>query len=152
MKSTIPTDVKVRQVFRIEGGILNGTEIEPILAFISVKYPHRKTKDLYIPPFEADGKKGKTWHCCQECETPEFEGGMKELMAHLLLHKGRLLKPWKPRHQLQAPIPAVRLPRNPWDDLPKGGVNDDRRFCIDVYIRDVERLLRRQGLEIIGDI
>lgn len=144
---------KLRNLYRIEGGVLNGTEIEPIMAFIAVKYPHRKSKDLYVPPMKSGNKEIKTWHCCQEnCPTPEFEGGLDALMEHLMLHKGRLLKPWSKRQQLKLPIPAVKLPPNPWNDKPKQGANEDRRFCLDLYIDDVKRSLRKQGLEIIEQI
>jgi len=142
---------KIRMQYIVEGGVLNGTIIEPIMAFISVKYPHRKTKDLYVPPMKTDDKEIKTWHCCQDsCPHPDFEGDIKVLLEHLMLHKGRLLKPWNKRQQLKSPIPAVKLPSNPWDDAPKMGLNEDRRFCLSLYIDDVKRTLRKQGLEIIN--
>jgi len=140
----------VKTIYRIEGGILNGTELEPFLFAVLVRYPHRKSPDCYIPPTEANGKKVETWHCCQEnCPNPDFEGGIDILLEHLMIHKGRLLKPWNKRQQLKSPMPAVKLPPNPWDDKPKMGVNEDRRFCLDLYIADVERCLRKQGLEIL---
>lgn len=84
---------KIRTIYRVEGGILNGTEIEPFMFTVLVKYPHRKTPDCYIPPIEAKGKKLKTWHCCQDnCPNPDFEGGVEALLKHIMLHKGRLLK------------------------------------------------------------
>jgi len=49
-------DIKFRTLYRIEGGILNGTELEPIMALLLVKYPHRKTKDIYIPPMKIKDK------------------------------------------------------------------------------------------------
>lgn len=143
-------DMKIRTIYRIDGGILNGTEIEPFLFTVLVRYPHRKTPDCYIPPMEAKGKKIKTWHCCQDsCPEPDFEGGVDELIVHLMIHKGRLLKPWSQRQQLKAPLPAIKLPSNPWNDKPKWGANDDRRFCLDLYIDDVKRSLKKQGIEIL---
>ncbi len=140
----------IRIIYRIDGGILNCTEIEPILGVIGVKYPHRKSKDVYTPPMKANGKEIKTWHCCQEpCKQPDFEGGLEALMEHLTLHKGRLLKPWSKKQQLKSPLPAVRLPRNPWGNTPQSGIGEDRRFCIELYIDSVERTLRKQGIEII---
>ena len=139
----------IRTIFRIEGGILDGTELESIFAFLSVRYPHRKTPDLYVPPLKTEEKEIKTWHCCQEnCPNPDFEGGMDALIKHLMFHKGRLVKPWTRKAQLKSPIPAVRLPENPWTANP-GGINDDRGFCIDLYIASVKRLLKKQGLEIL---
>lgn len=143
-------DVKVRTIYRIDGGILKGTELEPVLFTIVVRYPHRKTADCYIPPMKTKGKEVKTWHCCQEnCPNPEFEGGIDALIEHLMLHKGRLLKPWNKKHQLKSPIPAVALPPNPWDTAPKGGINEERRFSVGLYIDSVKRSLRQQGLEIV---
>jgi hypothetical protein len=146
--------MRVRTIYRLEEGILAGTEIEPIFAFIGVKYPHRKTKDLYVPPIKTDEKEIKTWHCCQDnCPNPDFEGGLDALIEHLMLHKGRLLKPWTRKHQLQAPLPAVRLPANPWAGEPKEGTNkgvlEERRFCVQLYIDDVKRALEKQGLVIM---
>jgi len=144
---------RISTVYRIEGGILDGVEIEPIFAFIGVKYPHRKTKDLYVPPIKTAEKEVKTWHCCQDnCPTPDFEGKIDALVEHLMLHKGRLLKPWCRKQQLRLPIPAVRLPVNPWIENEKknpGATNEDRRFCLDLYIDSVKRVLRKQGLEIL---
>lgn len=141
---------KLRVFYRIEGGLLEGTEIEPILAFISVRYPHRETKDLYIPPIKTKDKEIKTWHCCQElCPEPDFEGGLDALVDHLMLHKGRLLKAWNKKQQLKAPIPTIKLPPNPWAKLPQQGANEDRRFCLDLYIDDVKASLHKQGLEVI---
>lgn len=141
---------KICPFYRIEGGILDGTEIEPILAFIAVKYPHRKTKDLYVPPMKNKDKEIKIWHCCQEvCPNPNFEGGIDALIEHLMIHKGRLVKPWGKKQQLKSPIPVIQLPLNPWTDKSKIGVNEDRRVCINLYIEDVGRTLHKQGLEII---
>ena len=143
---------RIRRIYRIEGGILDGTEIELIMAFIAVKYPHRKSKDMYIPPMKTPEKETKTWHCCQEpCEHPDFEGGLEALVDHLMLHKGRLLRSWNKKQQLKAPIPTIKLPPNPWGNTPKQGVNEDRRFCLDLYITDVKHWLRKQGLEIFGE-
>ncbi len=141
--------MELRTIYRIEDGILAGTEIEPVLGLVCVKYPHRKTPDLYVPPMKAGDKETKTWHCCQDCAQPDFEGGIEALVDHLMLHKGRLVKPWSKKAQLKAPMPAVRLPPNPWDDKPSQGVNEDRRFCIELYMGNVKSLLRKQGLEII---
>lgn len=70
------------------GGVLDGTILEPVMAFVSVRYPHRKTKDLYIPPIEGKSEK---WHCCQEnCPNPDFD--VTDLISHLESHAGRLLK------------------------------------------------------------
>lgn len=144
--------MRLRTIYRVEGGILNDTEIEPVLGLVAVKYPHRKTKDLYVPPMKSGSKEVKTWHCCQDnCPDPNFEGGIDKLIDHLMLHKGKLLKPWKKRLQLKSPTPAVKLPLNPWLNKPKCSTNDDRRFCIDLYISDVERILRKQGLEILKE-
>lgn len=141
---------KIIQLYRIEDGILSGTEIEPIMGLVCVKYPHRKSKDLYVPPMKSEKKEIKTWHCCQAvCSAPDFEGGVGALMEHLMLHKGRLLKPWSKKLQLQSPMPAVKLPPNPWLDKPKGELNEDRRFSLDLYIGDVKRWLHKQGIEII---
>ena len=99
---------------------------------------------------QSGDKKIKTWHCCQEiCSTPDFEGGLDVLIEHLMIHKGRLLKPWNKKQQLKSPMPSIYLPPNPWADKSKMGHNEDRRFCIDLYIDDVERTLRKQGLELI---
>ena len=79
--------IKVRTVYRIEGGILDGTELEPVLFTILVRYPHRKTADCYVPPMQGT----KAWHCCQDnCPNPDFEGGLDSLIEHLMLHKGKL--------------------------------------------------------------
>ena len=143
-------NIKVRTIYRIEGGILNGTEIEPFMFTILVRYPHRKTPDCYIPPMEANGKKVDTWECCQEnCPNPTFRGNFDALIEHLMIHKGRLLKPWNRKHQLQSPIPTVQIPGNPWDRLPKGGANEDRRFAIELYIDSVKGSLRKQGLVVV---
>jgi hypothetical protein len=143
---------KLRQLYRIEGGVLDGTEIEPCMALILVKYPHRKTKDCYVPPMKSGKKEFKAWHCCQEnCPNPDFKGGIDALLEHLMLHRGRLLKPWSKQRQLKSPIPAIRIPKNPWDDLPKQGVNEDRRFCVELYIDSVKIALRKQGLEILEE-
>jgi len=85
---------KITHYLRVEDGPLAGTILEPILAFIAVKYPHRKTKDLYVPPIQNDKKKiTSPWHCCQEtCAERDFLGGLEELVEHLKLHAGRSLK------------------------------------------------------------
>lgn len=87
-------EAKLRVYYEVTHGPLAGTVMEPIGAFIAVKYPHRKTKDLYVPPI-SDERKGVTssWHCCQaNCPEPDFHGAIKELLIHLELHAGRLLK------------------------------------------------------------
>ena len=88
---SILDQARLKTFWRVEGGILNGTEIEQIMEFFAVKYPHRKTKDLYVPPMEVGDKKTTTFHCCQEkCPNPDFE--TKDLLKHLEIHAGRLLK------------------------------------------------------------
>ena len=140
---------KIRTIYKIEGSILDGTEIEPILGMVGVKYPHRKSRDLYVPPIKTSGKEIKTWRCCQpNCRQPDFEGDINALIEHLMLHKGKLLKPWNRSLQLKSPIPAVKLPVNPWDKLSNSGCNRDRQFCISLYIDDVKRMLKRQGIEV----
>ncbi len=84
----------IRLYYQIESGPLNGTVIEPIKGLIGVRYPHRKTKDLYIPPIQ-DDKRGLTvpWHCCQEnCKEPDFLGNIESLVEHAMIHAGRALK------------------------------------------------------------
>ena len=140
-------------ILRIEDGILAGTEIKQVLGGfgepIIVQYPHRKTSDMYLPPMEKDGKK-TTLHCCQDsCPNPDFEGKPDSLMAHLMLHKGRLLRPWTRKAQLKSPMPAVRIPKNSWDDAPKGERNQDRQFCVSLYIESLKDALRRQGIELL---
>ena len=143
-------DVKIRTVCRIEGGILNGTEIEPFMFTVLVRYPHRKTPDCYIPPMEVKGKNIKTWHCCQDnCPKPDFEGNVDALIEHLMIHKGRLLKPWNKKCQLKSPIPAIKIPPNTWEDSNKMGINEERRFVVNLYIDSLRRSMKRQGLEII---
>ena len=85
---------EIRAYYEIVGGPLTGTVLEPIFAFIAVKYPHRKTKDLYVPPIKDTNKcLSHPWHCCQEtCSERDFHGGLEELIKHLALHAGRLLK------------------------------------------------------------
>ena len=85
---------KIVKIYRIETGPLAGTEIEPFMFTVLVKYPHRKTRDCYVPPYE-DKEKGIThpWKCCQ-CDA-EFKGKLPELSEHLELHAGRLLKKTK---------------------------------------------------------
>ena len=149
MKALIE-DIKVRTIYRLEGGILNGTEIEPFMFTFLVRYPHRKSADCYIPPMKTKEKDIKTWHCCQEnCPKPDFEGKLDALIEHLMFHKGRLLKPWNKKHQLKSPIPAIKILANPWDEGNKSGVNEDRRFCIELYIDNLKADLRKQGLEIL---
>lgn len=144
---------RISTVYRVEEGILTGTEITPFMALLLVKYPHRKSKDCYIPPIKTKDKEVKTWHCCQEnCPNPDFEGDFDTFLEHLMLHKGRLLKPWTKKQQLKSPIPAVRLPPNEWEIHAKqspGSTNEDRRFCVQLYIDNLKFWLRRQGLEIL---
>jgi len=144
---------KMRTIYRIEGGILNGTEIEPFMFTILVRYPHRKTPDVYIPPIETKNKKINTWHCCQDnCPSPDFEGKLDALIEHLMSHKGRLIRPWNRKHQLKSPIPAIKIPVNPWENGSKAGVNEDRRFCVSLYIDSLKRILKKQGLEVVGEV
>ena len=142
--------MKIQTIYRISEGILKGTEIEPFLGLVLVKYPHRKTPDAYVPPMKSQDKEIKTWHCCQaQCEKPDFEGNLDVLMEHLVLHKGRLVKTWNKRQQLQSPIPIVRIPSNEWEANPyKGGINDDRRLCVYLYIERLKEMLKQQGLEV----
>jgi len=142
---------RIRTIYRLEGGVLDGTEIEPVQAFLTVKYPHRKTKDLYVPPMKANNGEVKTWHCCQDnCPNPDFEGGLDALIDHLLLHKGRLLKSWSKKQQLKSPLPAVKIPANPYDRYPQQGANMDRQFCVKLYREGVIRSLQRQGLAVMA--
>ena len=76
--------MKLNCAYTITDGVLKGTILEPTFCFIGVKYPHRKTKDLYCPPL----KDVKVWHCCQ-CDT-DFK--TEELEAHLIKHAGKLVK------------------------------------------------------------
>ena len=143
-------DYKLRTIYRIEGGILNGTEIEPFMFTILVRYPHRKSPDCYIPPMKANDKDIKTWHCCQDnCPNPNFEGKLDALIEHLMIHKGRLIRPWNRKHQLKSPLPAVKIPDNPWSNDNTSGLNEDRRFCVSLYIDNLQRRLKKQGLEVI---
>lgn len=82
----------IRLCYHIESGPLEGTIFEPMMAFVGVKYPLRKTKDLYVPPMP-DEEKGLTypWHCCQDCKNPDFHGGIEALVTHAMLHAGRSL-------------------------------------------------------------
>ncbi len=87
----------INQYYEIEDGPLAGTILEPIFAFLAVKYPHRKTKDLYVPPMPDDKLMiTHPWHCNQEnCPEPNFHGNLEVLVEHLKLHAGRLLKKGK---------------------------------------------------------
>lgn len=144
---------KIRTIYRIEDGILDGTEIEPVMAFIAVKYPHRITKDLYVPPMKSTDKESKTWHCCQDnCPNPDFDGGFDSLIEHLMLHKGKLVKPWSKKIQLKHPIPTVRIPPNEWEVNSKKhpcSTNEDRRLILNLYIDSLKRVLKKQGIEAI---
>ena len=82
------------QQYLIKSGELEGTIIEPMFAFITVKYPHRKTKDLYNPPYTDDKKKlTHPWHCNQpNCPNDIFYGDLSALLEHLKLHAGKSLK------------------------------------------------------------
>ena len=145
-------ECKIKTVYRIEDGILNGTEIESIMGFLLVKYPHRKSQDLYVPPMKTKDKEIKPWHCCRDnCPSPDFEGGLDNLVDHLMLHKGKLLKPWNKKQQLKSPIPAIKIPPNEWEVTAKkypSSTNEDRRLCVELYIEDLKRLLRKQGIEV----
>jgi len=83
----------IRVYYQVEDGPLKGTILEPMMAFVALKYPHRKTKDLYVPPMQNEGK-GLTlpWHCCQDCDDPDFYGGVEAMVEHAERHAGRLLK------------------------------------------------------------
>ena len=124
--------------------MLAGTEIEPILAFLSVRYPHRKTRDLYVPPAN---KESRVWHCCQEnCPQPEFEGGVAALLKHLEVHAGKLIKRLPPVASRERAVVVVRLPPNPWAEGDSRGVNPDRRFVVSLYISSVCAALRKRGI------
>lgn len=142
--------MKITQLYRIEEGNLAGTEIEPIMGLLAVKYPHRKTKDAYVPPTKSKNKEVKTFHCCQEnCKQPDFEGGMDALLTHIELHAGRLFKRLKPVTKSNPAKVVVKLPPNPWAENDNQGANPDRRVVVQLYIDSVENSLRKQGIGII---
>jgi hypothetical protein len=141
--------IKIRTIYRIDGGILDGTEIEPLMAFVMVRYPHRKTPDLYVPPMKTEDKEVTTWHCCQDnCPNPDFEGKIDALVEHIKLHKGRLVRPWSKKKQHKTPLPAVKLPPNPYAGM-QGGINPDIDFFVGLYIKTLKSALKKQGIEIL---
>ena len=144
--------MKISNIYRIEDGVLAGTEIEPIMGFFAVKYPHRKSKDLYVPPMKIKEKEVTTFHCCQpECPSPEFEGTMDAFVQHLELHAGRLFKKLKPVTKNNPATIAVRLPKNPVSEDDNRGSNPDRRFAIKLYMEDVKYALEKQGIGILSE-
>jgi len=141
--------VKIIQLYRIEDGVLAGTEIGVVMGFLCVKYPHRKSKDMYIPPMKSKDKEVKTFHCCQEnCSHPDFEGSMGALLEHLELHAGRLFKKLKPITKSSPARVVVSLPPNPWAENDNRGANPDRRVTVQVYIDSAKRSLEKQGIGI----
>jgi hypothetical protein len=145
--------MKLSTIYRINDGVLAGTEIEPIMGFISVKYPHRKTKDLYIPPMEANGKKVETFHCCQEnCKQPDFGETIDDLVKHLELHMGRLVKKLHPVNKQHPAIVVVKLPPNEWVERLNCDLNKDRQFVVGLYKTNVVNWLRKQGIEVITSL
>ena len=142
--------MRVTQLYRIEDGLLAGTEIEPIMAFLAVKYPHRKTKDLYVPPAKTAEKTVTTFHCCQEnCSQPDFEGTMDALAKHLELHAGKLFKKLPPVTKAHPATVVVNLPPNPYAENDNRGCNPDRRFAIHLYMDNVKFALSKQGIGVI---
>lgn len=141
--------MKIKQLYRIEDGNLAGTEIELFMGLVTVKYPHRKTKDVYVPPMKSENKEVKTYHCCQEnCKSPDFEGGMDALIAHIELHAGRLFKKLKPVTKSNPARVIVKLPPNPWAENDNRGANPDRRMAVQLYIDAMQDALRKQGIGI----
>lgn len=145
--------MNVSYITRINDGNLVGTELETVMGMLAVKYPHRKTKNLYVPPMKTEEKEIKTWHCCQEnCKQPDFEDGIDALLAHLELHAGRLFKRLKPVTKPNPPMVVVNLPPNPFDNIkkyPGQGANLDRRVTVNLYIDSVKLVLRRQGIGVL---
>lgn len=141
--------MKLATIWRIEEGNLRGTEIQPFLGTIMVKYPHRKTRDLYILPMKGNGKEITTFHCCQEnCQSPDFEGNMDALVKHLELHTGRLFKQLQPITPTCPARIVVSLPPNPWAEGDERGANPDRRFTVHLYRETVRAWLAKQGIGI----
>ncbi len=139
--------MKIAQITRIEDGILAGTEIEFVMGFLAVKYPHRKSKDLYVPPMKCDAFESKTFCCCREgCQQPDIEGTMDALVKHLELHAGRLFKKLNPVTKTSPAIIVVSLPPNPWAEDDNRGANPDRRFTVKLYMDLVQRALEKQGI------
>lgn len=143
--------MRVSQFYRIEDGVLAGTEIESIIGFLAVKYPHRKTKDLYVPPMKTKDKEVKTFHCCHEnCPEPDFDGTREALLQHIELHAGKLFKKLKPITKNNPAQIVVTLPPNPWAENDNRGANPDRRLTINLYIDSVKRALKKQGIGVLA--
>ena len=142
--------MKISQLYRIEDGPLAGTEIEFPMGFVSVKYPHRQSKDLYVPPMKSKDKEVKTFHCCQtNCKQPDFTGTLEALLDHLELHAGRLFKKLKPITKSNPPKVVITLPPNPYGENDNRGANPDRRLCVHLYMDSLRKVLNRQGIGII---
>lgn len=144
--------MKIAQLYRIEDGNLAGTEIEIVMGLLTVKYPHRKTKDAYVPPMKSEDKEVNTFHCCQaDCKQPDFDGGTETLLAHIELHAGRLFKRLKPVTKSHPARIIVELPQNPWAENDNRGVNPERRIAVQLYIGTLQEALRKQGIGIKGN-
>lgn len=143
--------MKISTIYLIEEGNLVGTQIMPIMGFIAIKYPHRKTRDLYVPPMKSGNKEVKTFHCCQEnCKQPDFAGTIEALLDHLELHAGRLFKRLKPITKSNPPKVVIALPPNPYAENDNRGANPDRRLCVHLYMDSLTKVLNRQGIGIVG--
>jgi len=141
--------MKITQLYRIEEGNLAGTEIEIALGLLLVKYPHRNTKDAYVPPMK--DRKTNTYHCCQDnCQQPDFAANMDALLAHIELHAGRLFKKLKPVTKTNPAKIIVALPPNPWAENDNRGANPDRRVVVQLYIDSLQTVLRKQGIGVIA--
>lgn len=139
--------MKIIQLYRIEDGTLAGTEIEVIMGFLAVKYPHRKAKDLYVPPLKSKDKEVKTYHCCQSnCKQPDFDGNKEAFLKHLELHAGRLFKKLNPVTKSSPPRIVISLPPNPWAENDNRGASPDRRVTVHLYRDSVQRALEKQGI------
>ncbi len=143
--------MKISKIYRIEDGVLAGTEIEPIMGFFAIKYPHRKSKDLYVPPMKTADKEVTTFHCCQpKCSSPDIEGTMDALAKHLELHAGRYFKKNKPVSKTNPARIVVKLPSNPWHgDDP---VIAERHLTVNLYIDNVKLALEKQGIGILSEV
>lgn len=143
--------MRITQIFRVEDGPLAGTEMEPVLGFLAIKYPHRKTKDLYVPPMKTKDKEVKTFHCCQEnCQQPDFEGTREALIQHLELHAGKLFRKGRPVTKLCPARTVVSLPSNPYENNNQG-CNPDQRLAVSLYIDSVKAALEKQGVGIVDE-
>lgn len=79
----------------INDGTLTGVEMRQMGAFLMVKYPHRKTADLYLvmktprPPHRKTPP--PTVKCCN-CEEPESPFDKGRFFDHLRYHDSRRRK------------------------------------------------------------